>query len=153
MKKRNLRNTAIASALLAAVGLGACGGDSAVGIDEDLDHGVERIQLVVNSATTAEFDGSSWTGELDVTEGTSTAQIDVRLIDHNGAVVTPPSNISLGVDITNGTVARWEQVNASAFSGHLQGLSAGTTQAVFKLMRSGQAVYETTAVDVHVNTP
>jgi hypothetical protein len=73
MRKRNLRNAAMAFALASAVGLGACGDDGPVGID---DENVERIQLVLNSEILAEYDGTSWGGALNVTEGTSTEHFD-----------------------------------------------------------------------------
>lgn len=152
MRRRNLRNAAMTFALAGAVGLGACG-DDPVGIDEELDHGVERIQLILNSQILAEFDGSSWGGALDVTEGTSTDHIDVTLIDHDGDVVPPSSGIHLEVDIPNQGVARWEQDSAGEFGGHLNGVAAGETEAVFKLMRGGEEAYRTTAIDVDVNTP
>jgi hypothetical protein len=153
MRKRNLRNMALSFTVVSAFALGACDSGGPVGIDEDLDHGVERIRLVVNNQVRAEFDGTSWSGELDVIESTSTAAIDVRLIDHDGALVTPPTNVSLAVGITNGTVARWDQDSASRFRGRMHGVAAGTTEAVFRLMRGGETVYSTTAVQVHVNTP
>lgn len=153
MQARHLRNAAMVFALVAAVGLSACRNDS-VGIDDDLDHGVERIRLVVNSQIVAEFDGTSWTGELDVTAGTSTDRIGVRLVDHDGALVTPPSGIHLQVDITNGAIAQWaSQHSLSEFGGQLQGVAVGETAAVFKLMRGTKVEYATGAVDVNVNTP
>jgi hypothetical protein len=150
MRKRNLRNAAMAFALASAVGLGACGDDDPVGID---DENVERIQLVLNSEIMAEYDGTSWGGALNVTEGTSTDHFDVRLTDHDGDVVSAPSGIHLQVDIANQEVALWEQDTAGELGGHLHGVAAGETEAVFKLMRGTQEEYVTTAVRVDVNTP
>lgn len=150
MRKRNLRNAAMVVALASAVGLGACGDDGPVGIDEE---NVERIQLVLNSEIMAEYDGTSWDGALSVTEGTSTAHFDVRLTDHDGGVVSAPSGVHLEVDILNEEVALWEQDSAGEFGGHLRGVAVGETGAVFKLMRGGEEAYTTTAVDVDVTAP
>lgn len=150
MMKRNLRNAAMVAVLASAVGLGACGDDGPVGID---DENVERIQLVLNSQILAEYDGTSWGGALSVTEGTSTAHFDVRLIDHDGDVVPAPSGVYLQVDIANEEIAGWEQDSAGEFGGHLRGVAVGETEAVFKLMRGTVEEYVTTAVDVTVTAP
>ncbi|MCA1791311.1 MAG: hypothetical protein LC667_16100, partial [Thioalkalivibrio sp.] len=114
MRTRTLRNAAMVAAL--AVGMGACGDDGPVGID---DENVERIQLVLNSQIVAEYDGTSWGGALGVTEGTSTEHFTVRLMDHDGDVVAAPSGVHLQVDMANEEIALWEQDSAGEFGGHL----------------------------------
>ncbi|MDZ7778565.1 MAG: hypothetical protein U5R14_01335 [Gemmatimonadota bacterium] len=155
--KHAYKTPLLALAVAGAVGLGACS-DDPVGIDDD-DHeeDVEGVELVLNGQVLASFDGDSrtWTGELDVGEGQETAHITVRFVDHDGTQVSPEDDTYLEVDIGDETIAEWEQDTPGEFGGHLHGLAAGETDAVFKLMHgdvgSGHADFETTAVHVHVN--
>jgi hypothetical protein len=58
------------------------------------------------------------------------------------------------VEIDNETIAEFEQDTPGEFGGHLHGVAAGETDAVFSLMHgtvgSGHADFVTTAVHVHV---
>ena len=154
-KTRSYRKSLAALAVAGMVGLGACS-DDPTGLD---DHGdeVEGVQLVLNGAIIAEFDGDSrtWTGEIDVPVGTETAHITVRFVDHDGDAITFDSDFYLEVDIEDETVAEFEQDTPGEFGGHVHGLAVGETDAVFKLMHgaigSGHSDFETTAVHIHVN--
>jgi hypothetical protein len=154
-KARSYRNSLAALAVAGMVGLGACS-DDPVGLD---DHGdeVEGVQLVLNGAVIAEFDGDTrtWTGELEVDAGVETAHIDVRFVDHDGDAVTLDADYYLEVDVVDETIAEFEQDTPGEFGGHLHGVTAGDTEAVFKLMHgavgSGHADFETTPVHIHVH--
>jgi hypothetical protein len=156
MRKHSLRNSVMTFALAGAVGMGACS-DDPVGIDDDHGDDVEGVELVLNGAVIASYDGDTrtWTGELEVSEGEETAHITVRFVDHDGNAVTLDADYYLEVDIEDETIAEFEQDTPGEFGGHLHGLLAGDTEAVFKLMHgavgSGHADFETTAVHVHVN--
>ncbi|MEX2467087.1 MAG: hypothetical protein WD995_09255 [Gemmatimonadota bacterium] len=153
--KRSYRNSLAALAVAGMVGLGACS-DDPVGLD-DHEEAVEGVELVLNGAVIASYDGDSrtWTGEIDVPVGTETAHITVRFIDHDGDPVTLDADMYLEVDITDETIAEFEQDTPGEFGGQVHGMGVGETDAVFKLMHgavgSGHADFETTAVHIHVN--
>lgn len=155
-KKHSYRNPLLALTLAGAVGLGACS-DDPVGLDDDHEEDVEGLELVLNGQVIASYDGDdrTWTGELDVAEGEETAHITVRFVDHDGNEVAPEDDTYLEVDITDETIAEFEQDTPGEFGGHVHGIAAGETEAVFKLMHgevgSGHADFETTAVHIHVN--
>lgn len=155
-KKHSYRNPLLALTVAGVVGLGACS-DDPVGLDDDHEEDVEGVELVLNGQVLASYDGDdrTWTGELDVAEGEETAHITVRLVDHDGNEVTPDADTYLEVDITDETIAEFEQDTPGEFGGHVHGITAGETEAVFKLMHgeigSGHADFETTAVHIHVN--
>lgn len=154
-KTRSYRKPLLTLAVAGAVGLGACS-DDPVGLDDHEDE-VEGVELVLNGAVIASFDGDSrtWTGELEVDEGEETAHITVRFIDHDGNAIALDDDMYLEVDIEDETIAEFEQDTPGDFGGHLHGVLAGETDAVFKLMHgavgSGHEDFETTAVHVHVN--
>ena len=156
MKKNRFRNPVMALALTGAVALGACG-DDPVGLDDDHSdpHGVE---LVLNGVVVASYDADAgWTGELEVMEGEETAHIDVRFVDEEGDEITLEDDVYLLVEIEDEAVAEFEQDTPGEFGGHLHGVAAGDTDAVFSLMHGavgdGHPDFVTTAVQVHVNAP
>ena len=154
-KTRSYRNSLAALAVAGMVGLGACS-DDPVGLD-DHEEDVEGVQLVLNGAVIAEFDGDArtWTGELGVEEGVETAHITVRFVDHDGSAITLDADMYLEVDVEDETVAEFEQDTPGEFGGHLHGVAAGATEAVFKLMHgavgTGHADFETTPVTIVVS--
>jgi hypothetical protein len=154
-KTRSVRNPLLALAIAGAVGLGACS-DDPVGLD-DHEEDVEGVELVLNGAVIASYDGESrtWTGEMDVNEGEETAHVTVRFVDHDGDAITLDDDTYLEVDIEDETIAGFEQDTPGEFGGHVVGILAGETEAIFKLMHgavgSGHADFETTAVHIHVN--
>lgn len=153
-KTRSYRNSLAALAVAGMMGLGACS-DDPVGLD-DHEEDVEGVQLILNGAVIAEFDGDlrAWTGELDVAAGVETAHITVRFVDHDGMAITLDADMYLEVDVVDETVAEFEQDTPGEFGGHLHGVAVGDTEAVFKLMHgavgSGHADFETTPVHIHV---
>jgi len=155
MTMRLMKKTWMALVLVGAVGVAACS-DDPTGLDDHADD-VEGIALVLSGAVIATFDGDTrtWTGQLTVAAGQETAHIDVRLLDHDGDPVTLSNEYYLDVVIANEAVAEWEQDTPGEFGGHLHGVAAGQTTAVFRLMHgavgSGHADFETTAVVVRVN--
>ena len=154
-KTRSMRNPLLALTIAGAVGLGACS-DDPTGLD-DHQEDVEGVELVLNGAVIASYDGESrtWTGEVDVAEGEETAHITVRFVDHDGNAITLEDETYLEVDIEDETIAGFEQDTPGEFGGHVLGILAGETEAIFKLMHgavgSGHADFETTAVHIHVN--
>lgn len=154
-KARSYRTSLFTLAIAGAVGLGACS-DDPVGLDDHEDD-VEGVELELNGAVIASFDGESrtWTGELEVAEGEETAHITVRFINPDGNAISLDDDMYLEVDIEDETIAEFEQDTPGEFGGHLHGILAGETDVVFKLMHgavgSGHADFETTAVRVHVN--
>lgn len=154
-KTRSYRMPLLTLAIAGAVGLGACS-DDPVGLDGHEEE-AEGVELVLNGAVIASFDGDSrtWTGVLEVNEGEETAHITVRFIDHDGVAIVLDDEMYLEVDIEDETIAEFEQDTPGEFGGGLRGVLAGETDAVFKLMHgavgSGHADFETTAVHVLVN--
>jgi len=149
----------MALALVAAVGVAACG-DDITGVDDE--HGeAASLQLVLNGAVIAShtFGTTSWTGELDVDEGEETAHIDVQFLDEDGDVIDFASDPEhyLEVDVEDEAIAEFEQDTPGEFGGHLHGVATGETDVVFKLMHgaigSGHADLETAAVHAHVHSP
>ena len=154
-KIRSVKNPLLALAMAGAVGLGACS-DDPTGLD-DHEEDVEGVELVLNSVVIASYDAESrmWTGELTVNEGAETAHITVRFVDHDGNAITLEADTYLEVNIGDETIAGFEQDTPGEFGGHVLGVLAGETDAVFKLMHgtvgSGHADFETTAVPVVVS--
>lgn len=155
MKKRHSRNSTLAVVLAGAVALGACS-DDPVGLEDHADP--TGVELELNGVVIASYQaGSGWTGELEVLEGEETAHIEVRFVDEDGDPIELDDDVYLEVEIEDETVAEFEQDTPGEFGGHLHGVAAGETDAVFRLMHgavgSGHADFETTAVHVHVEAP
>jgi hypothetical protein len=153
MKNAFSRNSVLTLALAGAVALGACG-DDPVGLDDDHSEPA-GVELVLNGAIIASYEaGSGWTGELEVGVGEETAHIDVRFVAEDGDEIPIDEDLYLEVEIDNETIAEFEQDTPGEFGGHLHGVAAGETDAVFSLMHgtvgSGHADFVTTAVHVHV---
>lgn len=149
-----------AFALAAAVAFGACS-DDPVGLEEHADP--TGVELELNGVVIASYQaGAGWTGELEVMEGQETAHIDVRFVDADGDPIVLDDDVYLEVAIGDGTVAEFEQDTPGEFGGHLHGVAAGDTYAVFRLMHgavgSGHPDFETPvaeadALHVHVTAP
>lgn len=155
MKMRGYGRWPLAVAAVAGLGIAACSDDPA-GLDDHADE-VEGVELVLNAAVVASYDGDAraWTGQLEIDAGQETAHITVRFVDHDGDPVALDDDEYVEVEIANETVAEWEQDTPGEAGGHLVGLVAGETTAVFRLMHgavgAGHADFETTSVVVRVN--
>lgn len=128
----SLRNGAFALAAAGAVALGACS-DDPVGLEEEHAE-AEGVELVLAGEVVATYADGSWTGGLQVVEGEETAPMTVRFIDHDGEAILPEDDSYLEVEIGDETVAEFVQDTPGEFSGRLQGVAAGDTHAVVRLM-------------------
>ena len=137
----------------------ACG-DSAMEPDDDHDdHGgeVEGVTLTLSGQIVASYDGDdgAWTGELEVEPGEETAHISVQFVDHDGTAVPLDSDFYLQVDVSNESVAEFEQDTPGEFGGHLHGAMEGDAEITFSLMHgavgSGHADFVTAPLHVHVH--
>lgn len=137
----------------------ACG-DSAMEPDDDHDdHGaeVEGVILSLSGQNIAAYDGETgqWTGELEVEPGEETAHIGVIFVDHNAQAVPLDDDFYLQVDVSNESVAEFEQDTPGEFGGHLHGGMEGDTEITFSLMHgavgSGHADFVTAPLHVHVH--
>ncbi len=155
----SIRNGAFVLATAGAVALGACS-DDPVGLDDHEE--AEGVELVLNGEVVATYEEGVWTGELEVVEGEETALITVRFIDHDGEAIVPDDDSYLEVEIGDETVAEFVQATPGEFSGRLQGVAAGDTYAVVRLMHgavgTGHPDFETAeeeadALHVHVTAP
>ncbi len=150
------KNPLWAWALVGTFVLGACSDDDPTGVDDDHGDDVEGVALVLNGQTIASYDGDSarWTGEMEVVVGEETAHIDVRFVNGNGDAVTLDADFYLEVDVTDESIAEFEQDTPGEFGGHLHGVAVGETDVVFKLMHgsvgTGHADFVTAAVHAHV---
>jgi hypothetical protein len=159
-KKHRYRNSTLAVVLAGAVALGACS-DDPVGLDDHADP--SGVELELNGVVIASYQaGAGWTGELEVMEGAETAHIEVRFVDEDGDPIVLDEDTYLEVVIGDEAVAEFEQDTPGEFGGHLHGVAAGDTYAVFRLMHgavgTGHPDFETPATEadalhVHVTAP
>lgn len=156
----SFRRGAFAFTAAGTIALGACS-DDPVGLD-DHDDDIEAVELELNGVVVATYENGAWTGELEVTEGEETAHITVRFINHDGEEIVPDADTYLEVVIGDEAVAEFEQDTPGEFGGHLHGVAAGDTYAIFRLMHgavgSGHPDFETArdeaeALHVHVTAP
>ena len=86
--------------------------------------------------------------------GEETARIAVHFVDHDGDAVSLDDDVYLEVEITDESIAEFEQDTPGEFGGYLHGKAEGETEAVFRLMHgtvgSGHADFVTAPVRVHV---
>lgn len=127
----SFRNGAFALAAAGAVALGACS-DDPVGLEEHAEP--EGVELEMDGAVVATYDGSTWTGDLELVQGDETAIVTVRFVDHDGEAIVPDEDSYLEVEIGDETVAEFVQDTPGAFSGRFHGIAAGDTYAVVRLM-------------------
>ena len=153
MKKLISRKAWLAFPLVAVLALGACD-DDPVGLEEE--H-AEPHGLVVSMSgqVLATYDmDAGWSEVLGVVEGAETPHLDVVFVDEAGDPIELEEDTYLEVVVSDGTVAAWEQDSPGEFGGHLVGVSAGQTTAVFQLMHgavgSGHADFVTAEVTITV---
>jgi len=131
MTRRPLALLAAGTTLLAA-----CGDATTEPHEEDHADEVEGVVLVVGTQTVASYDheDGEWTGgELEVAAGEQTAYIEIRFVDHDGETVELDEDFYLEVDITDGSIAAFEQDTPGEFGGRVRGVAQGETGAVFEL--------------------
>lgn len=133
--------------------LGACS-ESPVEPDDHAEP--EGVHLVMNGQVIASYDGDSqsWTGEMEVAVGEETPHITVRFVDHDGDEIPIDDELYLEVEVTDESIAEFEQDTPGEFGGHLHGEREGETGVSFKLMHgavgSGHADFVTTPAPAHV---
>lgn len=105
----------------------------------------------------ATYDGATqmWTGEIEIDVGMETEHISVYFLDDGGDRITFDADYYLQVEVTDETIAEFEQETPGEFGGHLHGIAQGVTDVVFRLMHgaigSGHADFATQAVVARVN--
>lgn len=115
------------------------------------------VELVLNGAVIATYqaDPPMWTGAMEVDVGMETEHISVYFLDDGGDRITFDADYYLEVEVTDETIAEFEQDTPGEFGGHLHGLAQGVTDVVFSLMHgaigSGHADFATQAVVAQVN--
>jgi hypothetical protein len=147
-----LRST-FAFPLLALTGvlvLAACD-DDPVGTDDEEHADPVAVQVLVAGNELASATPVSATGSLTVDAGAETGHLDVVFIDEDGDAIVPEAEYSLAVSMADETVAEWEFDDPGEFGGHLKGLAAGTTTAVFSLMHDDHADFISAGVTVVIN--
>lgn len=153
MNTRIAKRTLLTLPLLGALALGACS-DDPVAVDDD--HAEPAgVVITMSGQTMATYDAATgWSGELGVVAGAETPHLDVTFVDEDGDAIPLDADTYLEVEIGDVNIAGWEQDTPGEFGGHLQGVSQGTTTAVFRLMHgsvgSGHADFVTTTAVVEV---
>jgi hypothetical protein len=149
--RSDFRAPSLGLAVAGALVLAACESDP-TGLDHSDPEGVE---LVMNGAVIARYDGGTWTGEMSVNQGAETPHISVYFVDDDGDRITFGSDFYLEVEVEDETIAEFEQDTPGEFGGHLHGIARGTTGVVFRLMHgsvgSGHPDFVTQPVVARVN--
>ena len=140
--------------------LSACGDDGPMdpGDDHD-DHAgdVEGVRLSLSGEDIATYNGDTgeWMGELEVEPGEETAHIHVVFVDHSAQAVAFDDDYYLRVEVSDESVAEFEQDTPGEFGGHLHGVAEGDAEVTFSLMHgavgSGHADFVTAPLHVHVH--
>ena len=154
MKKALSFRRFAALALVSTFALAACDDD---GTEPHDDHNDEAsgVQILVSGNVVATYtsDNSTWVGAITVDAG-SELDITVQFTSDDGDVLTPDDDEYLDVVIADETVADFHGNSDGAFAGHVDGLAAGETTAVFRLMHgqvgSGHPDFVSTGVRVTV---
>ncbi len=121
-----------AFALLAAVAVAACDDDPTGPADDH--HEPAGVRVTMGGVTLVTVQGQDVTGSLTVAAGEETAHMSVVFLDDEGDPITTDDEEFLEVEITDETVAEFEQDTPGEFGGHLHGVVAGATTIRFKLM-------------------
>lgn len=152
MKFATSRSGWLAVTLAGTLALGACG-DDPTGFEEHPEP--EGVVLLLGGQVLASYDGSAWSGAVDLTVGQVTAQVTVQFVDDHGDPLEVDDEEYLDVIVGNTNVLEFQQTTPGGFGGTLRGKSAGQTTAVFRLMHgavgAGHADFETAPLTVRVN--
>ena len=117
----------------------------------------EGVQLVLDGETIATYDGDTqeWSDSFEIDEGVTSGHIDVHFIDHDGDAIEFGDDYYLEVESENDSIATFIQDDPGGFAIHIQGVAAGETGLVFRLMHgavgSGHADFNTEPLQVHVH--
>ena len=131
---RTIGNGLVGLMLLSALALAGCSDSTE---PDDDDHAEpEGVELVVGGQVVASYDGEdqSWTGEMEVNVGQTTPGITVRFVDHHGESIPLDDELYLEVEVTDESIAAFEQDTPGGFGGQLRGVTVGETGVTFKLM-------------------
>ena len=128
------------------------------GTDADPD-APDGVQLVMGGDTIATYDGDTemWSGDhvpFEIGEGETSEHIDVQFVNHDGDVLEFGDDYYLMVESQADSIATFEQDDPGGFAIHIEGVAAGETGLVFRLMHgaigSGHADFSTEPLEVHV---
>lgn len=152
---RNARPLFAVGAALALTVIAAACSDNPV---EPEEH-PEAASVVIRQGTTvlASATADSATGMLTVAVDDETAHLAVVFLDAEGHELEAEEDTWLKVEIADGTIVGFEQDTPGEFGGHLHGLKAGTTTALFHLMHgaypSGHEEWTSDSVAVQITQP
>lgn len=144
--------TAGALILSALLAVGACDDDDPTG-PGNLD--VATLAVEAGAETLVEIVGQTATGSLEVDAGNETPALDVVAYDDDDEAMDL-TGYALVVEVDDEDVAIFEADATEAFRGVLEGVAAGETTLVIKIVKviaggPGTVVYTSPEIDVTVN--
>lgn len=143
------RSRMLAFLMLSSVVSVGCNG----GVSGHEGHGeAEGLAVRDGADTLVDVDGQDVTGQITLSVD-GELELTVDFLDHDGDVVEGHDSY-LEVELADPLIAGWEDHGAESYGGHLTGLTAGSTTAVFRMMHgvpgSGHADYVSPDVVVEV---
>jgi hypothetical protein len=139
-------------ATTAALSLAACDDDP---VSPGTDPDPAGLSVTAGSQALVEVDGSTVTGELEIDEGSDTGTFAVVFLDDEGDTIDLDEDYYLDVVIDDDEVATFSADEDEAFEGVIEGVAAGATTVVFRLMKgepgSGEEIYASPEIDVTVS--
>jgi hypothetical protein len=153
MLHRTSRLRATVLAMAAALAAGACDDDPTSPGDDH--HEPAGVRITMGGVTLVTAMGNTVTGALTVAAGEETAHMSVVFLDDEGDPITTDDDEFLEVVIGNEAIAEFEQDTPGEFGGHLHGVMAGSTTAIFRLMHgtiggTSHADYISPAIPVQI---
>lgn len=123
---------------------------------EDEHSEPEGFRLKISGQTVVEqLPDSDVTGSIEIDEGEETALITVWFIDHDGDEFQPhvDEGHSLGYEFSTADIVEFEQHDEDgAWSFHLHGEAAGTTNLSVIILHSGHSDFESQDIPVIVTS-
>ena len=125
------------SLVLGSLLLSACGDSTTTEPEPDYHaDDVEGVQLVSSARTIATYDGpaGTWSDSFEIDAGELSGHIDVRFVDGSGNAVQLGDDFYLEVESEDPSIASFFQDDPGGFAIHIEGVAAGETGLVFRLM-------------------
>lgn len=132
---RGLRGMALLAGFVA--GLAACSADTTEPeVDETEDEVVASAEVLAEGVLLSSYDDNTgeWTNSLSVDVGEESEHLTIRFRNTAGDIIQRGEGTGLGVLIADESIAGFLGDAGGAFSGHLLGVSEGSTRITFIIL-------------------
>lgn len=121
---------------LALAGLTACSADTTEPEVETEDEVVASAEVLAEGVLLSSYDDNTgeWTNSLSVNVGEESEHLTIRFRNTAGHVIERGAGTGLGVLVADESIAGFLGDAGGAFSGHLLGVSEGSTRITFIIL-------------------